>query len=61
MNSKRKYCEHCEDYVSLRAYKMHKIQYYNPATKQWSKKQKISRSKENEDDLEDDMIIIGML
>ena len=46
---------------------MHKVQYYNPTTKQWSKKQKMSKkpkmskSKENEDDLEDDMIIIGML
>ena len=54
-------CYKCDDFVSLRMYKMHKIQYYNPYTKQWSKKQNISRSKENKDDFEDDMIIISML
>ena len=61
MNSKRKYYKHCDDFVSLHMYKMHKIQYYNPYTKYWSKKQNISRSKENKDDFEDDMIIICML
>lgn len=61
--------EFCEDYVSLRTFKMHKVQFYNPETKQWSKKRKISGYKSkskrgsqlNEDDFEDDMIIIGTL
>ena len=50
---RRRYCEHCNDNVSIRTYKRHKADFFDTETKQW-------KEKPCEDShLEDDKIITG--
>ena len=41
---KRKVCEHCNESVSIKTYKKHKKDFYNPVTKTWQ----VSTTKRNE-------------
>ena len=36
MSSKRKFCEHCKDFVSSRTYRQHLDLYYNNESGQWN-------------------------
>ena len=36
MPQKRKYCDHCKEYVAISTYKRHKLDYYDDVTKQWT-------------------------
>ena len=35
-SSKRKFCEHCQDFVSTRTYRQHLDLYYNKESGQWN-------------------------
>lgn len=36
MPQKRKYCNHCKEYIAISTFKRHKLDYYDPDTKQWT-------------------------
>lgn len=61
---KRKYCEHCQDYISVRTYKVHKAEFYNSETKEWTRRQNIVNDPAQEEffekcDTDDDQLISG--
>jgi len=61
----RKYCEHCQDYVSLHAFKMHKLEFYNAQIKQWMVRRTVNTNDSAKEaflemcNVEDDRLITG--
>ena len=37
MSAKRKFCDHCNEFVSLRTYRQHVDLYFNKSSKKWLK------------------------
>ena len=63
-SKKRKYCEHCQDYVSVRTFKVHKMEFYNTETKQWTIRQDVVKDSAKQEffeksDTDDDQLISG--
>ena len=38
--NKRKYCDHCGEYLTVPVFKRHKHEFCDPVKKEWQKKQK---------------------
>ena len=63
MSSKRRFCEHCSEFVCIRTFKVHRNEFYDAARKVWKK---ICTEKRvdvhcQKEDLKDDSIISGEL
>ena len=52
--NKRKYCNHCNEYLTIRVFKRHRQEFYDPVKKEWTMKQKFFS---NVDEINDDNTI----
>lgn len=56
---KRKFCEHCQEYLLIPTFKKHQDLYFDPVSKQWTGKEQLVPSAPDAKDVYDEKTIEG--